>query len=703
MDKLLENLNKEQKAAVLHTSGPLAIIAGAGSGKTRTLTRKLAYLANKPKNDPTRLLAVTFTNKAAAEMRDRVSKYVDKKGGTPLIKTYHALCVKILRSEIGFFGYPKNFNILDTLDQKQILTPIYKKYGISPRTFSYNNMISQISKNKMHSITPEMLLEEAKNDTERVLANVYGDYTEQIKRIKSLDFDDLLFFVYRLFRESKDAKARWSKAYDYVLVDEFQDTSFIQYEIIQTLAANNNITIVGDPDQTIYTWRWADVNLIRNFKKYFKGAKVIKLEQNYRSTQTILDAANLLIMKNKDRDKKNLYTEAGHGDIIEFFHGFSDEAEARWIVQKIQELKRNKTQLKEIAILYRANYLSNTIEKALINGGINYVIFGGVKFYQRQEIKNAVAFLKTINNGDEVSLRRIINIPSRKIGTVAVTKLIAFSNKMKMPLFEAIKTHFKELPLSLTQRNELAKLINNVGKYKMALKSNPISLVIDKFMREIGYVKPSSSVEEMARLDNLREFVRSIKAWETKNKNLTLDDFLAEISLYTDQDDVRVSNDYITLMTVHAAKGLEYKNIFIAGFSDGVFPSQRAIDEGGVPAVEEERRLAYVAVTRAKERVFISNSRGYAIDYKTQKKPSRFIEEMGINIRDFTNEFIAPKNIKENYSKKGTFIAGDRVSHDKFGEGEVINVKGELIEIVFKDPHGVKTLMKNHKSIERVR
>lgn len=702
MDKHLKGLNKNQKKAAEIIKGPLAIIAGAGSGKTRTITHKIAHLIEDKKMDSQRILAVTFTNKAASEMKDRLVKMIGKKAEDMSISTYHSLGAKILRSEIKVLGYPSNFNILDNIDQKLILAPLYKKYGLSSKTHSYTQVISYISKCKTLGRTPEAELEDAKKDGEKIIANIYKEYSVEIKRIKSLDFDDLLILVHKIFKEHKDIAKKWSDKFDYVLVDEFQDTSLIQYEIIKMISQHNNITIVGDPDQTIYTWRQANVDLINNFQKYFKKAQIVKLEENYRSTKTILDRANNLIKHNTKRIDKKLISTRGEGDIVEFHHAFSDDAEARWIVQKINLLRKERYQLKDVAILYRANYLSAPIEKALINEGLNYVIFGGVKFFQRQEVKDCVSFLKIIHNGDEVSMRRMINIPSRKIGKVALDKLIKFSEEKGMSLFDTIIKYFSVLPVSAAVKNELVIFMNLVNKYRMALKSNPISLVMSKFLIEVKYYGIWNQVTDAGRIENVKEFIKTIHDWEKVNKDKGVLEYIEEVSLYTDKSDHSFASDYVSLMTVHSAKGLEFKNVFIIGFSDGVFPSNRSMDEGGKSALEEERRLAYVAITRAMDKLYITDARGYSIDHKFQKKPSRFLNEMGVNIRSFTTEFIAPNKTEENYIKNRNLIEGDHVSHVRFGQGVIVNVQGELVEIAFKAPHGVKTLMKNHKSIERI-
>ena len=702
MSKYLEGLNKNQRKAAEIITGPLAIIAGAGSGKTKTITHKIAHLIESEGFDPSRILAVTFTNKAAKEMKERISKMIGKKAEKISLSTYHSLGARFLRREIEILGYKSNFNILDNIDQKMILSPLYKKHGLSSKTYPYSSVTSYISKSKILGNTPDVEINNARSDGEKVLADIYKGYVEQLEKIKAVDFDDLLLLSHKILSENEEIAEKWSNKYDYVLVDEFQDTSWVQYELINMIAKHQNITIVGDPDQTIYTWRQADVNLINNFKNNYKKAKVVKLEENYRSTKTILDKANTLIKHNTHRIDKNLKTTKGEGDIVEFNHAFSDDAEARWIVQKINQLRKDRTQLKDIAILYRANYLSAPVEKALINEGINYAIFGGVKFYQRQEIKDAISFLKIIATGDEISMRRMINVPSRKIGKVAQEKLFTFAEEKGMRLYDALMKHINTAPVSLTVKKSLVIFLNLINKYKKALETNSIALVLSKFLKEIDYYSVWNKTTEPARIENLLELIRTIDSWEKQHKDKGIIEYLEEISLFTDKSDFTFASDYVSLMTVHAAKGLEFDSVFILGFSDGVFPSKRAMDEGGSEALEEERRLAYVAITRAKERLYISDARGYSIDYTTQKRPSRFLKEMGINIRDFTSEFIAPQSADENYMEDRNWLEGDTISHIRFGEGVIVSMQGDIVEIAFKDPHGVKSLMKNHKSLERV-
>ncbi len=697
MNKFIVDLNKEQKNAVLHEGSPLAIIAGAGTGKTWTLTHKIGYLIEIKKYIPERILAVAFTNKAANEMKERLIQSIGEKASKIQISTYHSFCSKVLRKEISKIGYSSSFNILDNKDQQQILSPIYKKYNISPKTLSYNSTIAYISKNKILFNDPKKLIKDAINDDQKILAKIFNDYTNNLNQIGSLDFDDLLIKTKEIFDKYPEVSKKWSNNYNYVLVDEFQDTSLVQYEIIKKISQHNNITIVGDPDQTIYTWRQADVNLINNFKKFFKKSKIIKLIKNYRSTKSILEKANRLIMHNKNRIPKDLETNSKEEGYIDFYHASSEDSEARWIVQQIMELRKLRHQLKDIAILYRANYLSGPIEKSLINSGINYVIFGGVKFFQRMEIKDVISYLKILNNYDEFAFKRMINTPKRKIGQITIKNIEKFALFKNKTLYKIIVENLNELPISNLVKKELVKFINLINKYKFALKNNSIHLVLSNFLKEINYLSIWNPTTEESRIDNIKEFINEIKYWEKQNKNKNIDDYINEISLYTDKSEYSFASDYVSLMTVHSAKGLEFKNIFIAGFSDTIFPSARAIREGGEPALEEERRLAYVAVTRAKKNLYISDARGFSIDQKFRKKPSQFLGEMGIDVSEFTEQF------KDNYISDRKFVIGDHISHIRFGNGVITNIRNDVVDIVFKEPHGVKTLVKNHKSIERLK
>ncbi|MCP4337268.1 MAG: UvrD-helicase domain-containing protein [Mycoplasma sp.] len=703
MEKILEGLNKSQKEAVLNTKGPLRILAGAGSGKTRVLTRKIAYLIEHEKIEPSQILAVTFTNKAAQEMKQRVKDIIGKKADDSILATYHSFCVRVLRQDINALGKVRNFNIIDNSDQRQILRPIYKKYGVSSKTITSSQMIEYISRQKSNLIKPSILIEEAETDGEKFKAKIYRDYLEVTERTNSLDFDDLLIKVYELFKNHPDVQKKWSEKFKYILIDEFQDTSWIQYEIIKRLSLHNNFTIVGDPDQTIYTWRGAKVQLILNFDKDFSNSKTIKLEENYRSTKNILNAANNLIKNNNSRIEKKLISNKTIGLPLEFHHAYSPELEAKWVAQKIINLQKSKIQLKNIAIFYRSNYLSRTIEQALILANLPYKIYGDVRFYERKEIKDALAFLKVINNGDEVSLQRIINVPARKIGSTTLSKLNDFALEKKETLANAIIKYYKVLPVSLSQKNSLGTLFNLIIKYRKAIETNSISIVINQFLIEVSYIAGLVQAKEQQKLENIKEFISTVKIWEKNNPEKTIDDYLQEVTLLTNQDNMDKFQTSVTLMTIHASKGLEFDNVFIIGMSEQVFPNSRAI-MSGEKEIEEERRLAYVAVTRARERLFLSDSKGYSIDHRFMKRPSRFIAEMGIDMKRFAKELLIEGVFEKNYNKENDIIleVNDKVQHSIFGKGIIKNIEGEMAVILFEKPHGEKLLMKQHKSLKKV-
>lgn len=700
----LRKLNEQQLNAVTYNDGNLVIVAAAGSGKTRVITHKIAYQIKQLNIPAWKILAVTFTNKAANEMRTRLASMDVPDFEKVTIVTYHALCAKILRSEISHFGFPSTFSILDNTDQRQLLSAVYKSLDISIKTQSYSQAIDYISRTKNMHIEPAVAVDNAKNDNERFLALTYKKYCEETFRLKTLDFDDLLIFVWKLFNERPDIANKWAQRFEQILVDEFQDTSNDQFAIISKLAVFSNLTVVGDPDQTIYTWRNANANLINEFSKRFDNTKIVKLELNYRSTHTILEKANKLIEHNKRRLDKKLKATIIEGEEVEFFHGASDDAEARWISRRIQELvKSKKYKWRDIAVLYRANYISSTIEKALILENIKYVTWGGIKFYQREEIKNAISFLRIINNGDEMSLQRMINIPSRKLGNAAQEAIwTQYENQnIKTTFWDFICKNINNLNISPLQKRSLGDFINLINKYHHALKTNPIAVTISKFLTEVGYIQTFNIVEDGGRLENLNAFYKIIRIWEAEHTGSTLTDYLNEVSLLTDRDD-EPSNDFVTLTTVHTAKGLEFPVVFIAGFAEEVFPARRSIEDVSGGGIEEERRLAYVAITRAKEKLIISDSRGYSIDYRFQKKPSRFLKEMGINVKELTSEFIAPKSFNDNYTKDRNIIAGDEIEHEKFGQGVVVVVQGETIDVNFGGKIGTKTMMKNHTSIIKV-
>ncbi|AKF40932.1 ATP-dependent DNA helicase [Mycoplasmopsis canis UFG4] len=723
---LLSDLNEKQKQAVVYFDKPLRIIAGAGTGKTKVLTRKVAYLINDLGISPHSILAVTFTNKAAKEMISRIEKYCQNNKDTLNVQTFHAFCTSILRQDIRQLGYRKDFYIIDEHDKEQIFKKIYNKLEITAHEISYKTTAQYISWAKNYSEDPNefaKILNEENKPT--ILAKIYLEYLNELALQGSLDFDDLIIQTHRLFTLRPDILEKYKKQFKFILIDEFQDTAGLQYEIIKMLyTENTHITIVGDPDQTIYNWRGANVNLILDFEKDFPEARTVILDINYRSTKKILEAANKLIKYNKIRFSKDLVTENEEGQEPEFFHSFNEEGEARWVVNKINELKKQKNQLKSIAILFRSNYYSRVFEQTLIEENIPHKLINGVKFYQRSEIKDAIAFLRVLFDGHEISLERIINVPNRGVGEVRLEKIREFARKHKKTMFYALKDHFKQLNVKELGKefiiNKLHPFMFLLIKYQKMLhaKKNRISRLLDSFLQEVGFYE---SIENNKNLrgtakENVKELIKAIEVWEKANPSGNVEDYLNMVSLLTVTDEYHNETNYVTLMTIHSAKGLEYDNVFLVGLNKGVFPSLRIFEKGDFinnskdknpeELIEEERRLAYVAVTRAKKNLFLSSSRGKIIGTNTPKEPSQFLEEMGINTKerillDDQSKFVpTTEDDPDALYKNSKIIVGDIISHVIFGEGEVIEVKSANDIIVkFHNDGKERTLNKMHPSI----
>ncbi|MBN4084506.1 ATP-dependent helicase [Mycoplasma sp. CSL10166] len=713
---LLSDLNEKQNQAVKYFDKHLRIIAGAGTGKTKVLTRKIAYLINILGIPAKNILGVTFTNKAAQEMSIRVEKYCNNLETKLNIKTFHSFCATILRNEIHNLGYRNSFTIVDEPDKIQILSAIYKKLGITSSEISYKSAIHYISTQK-NNTTDYNQFYNIKN-MDQIEDKIYFEYINELARNGALDFDDLIIKTNILFHTRPDIVEKYKKLYSYILVDEFQDTSKLQYRIIKSLIGKNtHLTIVGDPDQTIYNWRGADVNLILDFEKDFKETFTVVLDKNYRSTQKILDAANKLIKMNKKRYNKDLVTENGVGADIEFMHSFSEEGEAKWVVNKINQLKKQKNQLKSIVILYRANYYSRAFEQALIDENIPHKIINGVKFYQRSEIKDAIAFLRLLHNNDELSFYRIVNVPTKGIGHKAIETIKEFvAKKGNLNTFETITnksnwSEFKREHPNLAVK--LFKFLQITIRYKKELRKleitkHSISKILDFYLMELDYyhfIEKDTSLRGTA-IENVKELIASIKTWEEKNKEKKLADYLNYINLLSVTDDYEGNTNYVTLMTIHSAKGLEYDNVFLVGLSRGVFPSYRIIEkiDSDPETFEEERRLAYVGITRARNNLFLSSSRGKIFGTDLSKEPSRFITEMGINVDNYTNMNddhgldldYSPDEISLINSK---MIIGDIISHTIFGEGEVVDFgSGNEVLVRFRDGKE-RTLNKRHHSI----
>ncbi len=695
----LDYLNKEQKEAVLKTEGPLLILAGAGSGKTRVLTTKIAYLIEECGVSPYSILAITFTNKAAKEMKDRVINLIGAKAKGIQISTFHSFGVRILTDYYDRLGYDKSFTIMDSDDSLSIIKKILKNKGLDPKSFNPNGIRNIISNNKNEMITPEAYSKFALGDYEQVVYETYREYEKTLKDNNAVDFDDLLLLPIKLFREHKDVLEKYQERFQYVLIDEYQDTNETQYIISKMIAQKHkNICCVGDVDQSIYSFRGANYRNILNFEKDYPEAVVIKLEQNYISTTTILDAANDVIKNNKDRKDKVLWSNKGKGELIDYYQAFNGIDEAQYVTREIKKLVNNGIEYKDIAVLYRTNAQSHTIEEELLKDSIPYRIVGGVGFYSRKEIKDLLAYLRLIyNSKDNISLLRVINVPKRGIGAKSISNLIEKANRENKSIYDSIESGkelgFKEMIESLKKQSETMTLTELVDR------------ILDVTGIKAEY-ESEKTLEADIRLENLEELKTVTRTFEEREGIVSLEDFLLEVSLVTDVNEYDTDPNKVSLMTVHSVKGLEYGYVFIVGLEEGLFPHINSILNGN--ELEEERRLMYVAITRAKEKLFIVNARNRMLfGQETANVPSRFIKEINSDLIDkkFEDKEVPEKiSIEDKFYKdeEVDYNVGDFVYHEIFGQGKVVEISGSLMSIAFKHPYGIKKLMKNHKSITKV-
>ena len=691
--------NDKQKEAILKTDGPILVIAGAGSGKTKVLTTKIAYLVEN--GIPTdNILAITFTNKAAKEMKDRVINMLGSEAYEIRISTFHSFGVYLMQKHYNELGYQKNFTILDSDDSLTIIKRIMKDLNIDPKEYNpraIRNAISSAKNELISALEYERFTSD--NFSQKVL-EVYTRYEQKLLINNSLDFDDLLFLPIKLFRIKPEILKYYQEKYQYILVDEYQDTNEAQYILIKMLSAKNrNICVVGDESQSIYSFRGSNYRNILNFEKDYKDCTTILLEQNYRSTSTILDSANDVIKNNKHRKDKKLWTENGIGEKIEYYKANDEKDEANYVVKNIENLINNNTNRSEIAVLYRTNAQSRVIEEALLKSNIPYKVVGSFYFYNRKEIKDLICYLKLIyNKYDDISLQRIINTPKRGIGEKTIENLQNKAQDNNICMYDAIESG-KEL----TFKNIIEEIISIKDNYSL---TELVDLVLDKSgMKQ--ELESEKSIESEIRLENLEEFKSITKAFEEKNGLISLEDFLTEISLVSDVTEHKDEKDVVTLMTVHSAKGLEFENVFLIGMEEGIFPHNNSFESS--EAIEEERRLCYVAITRAKKRLWLVNANHrliYGMD--NFNKPSRFIEEIN---KDYINEEKTErKTVKSNSFQKiqkavdetVDYQAGDKIMHDVFGEGVIISIEGSVVTIAFAHPHGIKKLLKGHKSIKKI-
>ena len=743
---IYDTLNEEQQKGVFTTEGPVLILAGAGSGKTRVLTHRVAYLIEECGVNPYNIMAITFTNKAAGEMRERIDDMVGYGSESIWVATFHSTCVRILRRYIDRLGYDTNFTIYDADDQKTLMKEICKRLQIDTKIHKEKTFLNVISSAKDELVDPIEFATRAAGDyTKRIQAQVYMEYQRELKMNNALDFDDLLFKTVELFKLDKDVLASYQERFRYIMVDEYQDTNTAQFELIRLLASKyKNLCVVGDDDQSIYKFRGANIYNILNFEKHFPDATVIKLEQNYRSTQNILDAANSVIANNVGRKDKALWTDNGTGEKINFEQLESGYEEADYITRDIaSKVRKGEYTYKDCAILYRTNAQSRLFEERFIVSNIPYKIVGGVNFYSRKEVKDILAYLKTIDNGrDDLAVKRIINVPKRGIGATSITKVSNFAYDHEIPFYSALrqasdipglgKAADKIRPFVLFIQSMRAKLDNG---YSLT------QLILD-IIETTGYVEEleaEGTEEAQSRIENIDELISKISSYEEGEENPTLSGFLEEVALVADIDSLDENSDYVVLMTLHSAKGLEFPNVYLAGMEDGLFPSYMSItSDDPTNELEEERRLAYVGITRAKERLTITAARTRMIRGETQfNRVSRFVKEIPRHLlggeiyepktaeapvkddayqrarkafRSSTTSYVPVSN-QRTFASASTakttldYGVGDRVRHIKFGDGEVVAVieGGRDYEVTVDfDKAGTKKMFASFAKLKKI-
>ena len=722
----VQNMNDNQLKAILKTEGAVMVIAGAGSGKTRVLTNRIAYLIAEKNILESNILAITFTNKAAKEMKERIYALVGETSKYIWINTFHSMCVRILRQHIELLGYNKNFTILDTSEQKTIIKNIVKNLNLSEDSYQPANVLKIISNSKNNMITVKQLREQSRFGFMKNVAEIYAHYQSYLKKNSVLDFDDLMLKTITLFTKHPEVLAIYQNKFEYIHVDEYQDTNVIQYKLIKMLSAvHKNVCVVGDDDQSIYSWRGACSDNIINFEKDYDNVELIFLDQNYRSNSTILDAANAVIKNNTDRKEKALWSENKGGGKISVYAASNDKDETDDIANKISELKKEGIAYKDIAILYRANYLSRQMENSCLAFGIPYKLIGSLKFLQRQEVRDLLAYLNVVvNRADEFSLRRIINVPKRGIGASSMDKIDNYASQYGITLFEALK-NIEDIGVSKKIVTNIHLLTNLIEKYSEIDKYSIDELIIGIY-KDSGYenmLKESNDAYAESRIENISELVSSAKQFSSMNDSLI--DFISEMSLTSDADDEN-EDDSVVLSTIHASKGLEYKVVFIMGLEENLFPSIRDAESSADEKnkMEEERRLAYVAITRAKEKLFMSyaNRRMQFGSIKMNKR-SRFLDEVPNKLMHFESAFggtfestdssieqankfisnLSPKikiADKPKTSVSTNYGVNDIVVHKKFGEGTVLDITDDNVKVEFSEV-GTKTLLIEYANLTR--
>lgn len=713
----INKLNEMQRRAVTTTDGAILILAGAGSGKTRVITNKIAYLIEEKNVNPYNILAITFTNKAAKEMLSRVEEMIGEDSRRVWISTFHAFCSKVLRIEAHHLNYDNNFTIYDTTDKQTLIKNCMDALDYSKQSISPSLIASEISKAKDSMID----IQEYENTYESdyigsKIAKVYSLYQQELKKNNAMDFDDLIYNCIRLFKEHKDVLEKYQFKFKYIMVDEYQDTNYSQYLLIKMLSEmHKNICVVGDDDQSIYTWRGADIRNILEFEKDFDDVLQIKLEQNYRSTSNIINAAHSVIKKNNERKEKKIWTDANDGEKIKLYSATSERDESNYVAVNIKKMVDNQGyDYKDFAVLYRANSLSRTYEEAFMKYGIPYKIFGGLKFYDRMEIKDILAYFRIIDNKfDDISLKRIINVPKRNIGAKTIEKIEAYARQNNMSILDAMD-EVDDIVSTTKTRESVKKFKLLISSLKALANVLPVSEFLDKVLENTNYRKlylEENSIENQSRLENIEELKSVVKEFELNSEDKTLSAFLQNATLSTDMDENIKNDNYVSLMTIHSSKGLEFRAVFLVALEEDIFPSSRSILEES--KLEEERRLCYVAITRAKEKLFMTRSTMRLLYGKTNCNIiSRFVGEIDTNFIESDNKDVIQKKIpeeKESYSLYQKYVEkykiinekkkndpqelsiGVKVSHKTFGIGTVVGKTGGKFTIAF-DKVGVKTI-----------
>jgi len=709
----LQDLNPAQREAVLTTEGPVLVIAGAGSGKTRVLTRRIAHLLNAVGVKPPEILAITFTNKAAGEMRERLVDLVGPPARASWVMTFHAACGRILRREAPRLGYRTNFTIYDSADQNRLVKQCLEELDRDPKRFTPRGIHSQISNAKNQLIGPEEYKSRVASFYDQTVADVYELYQRRMFGSNAVDFDDMLYLTVDVLERFPEALEKWQKSFRYVLVDEYQDTNHAQYRLLQLLAQEHgNIFAVGDPDQSIYAFRGADIRNVLEFEKDFAGAKTIALEQNYRSTNNILEAANGIIENNRDRKPKNLWSDLGEGDPVRVIEVEDEHAEARYVAAEIAMLVEQGFNGNEIAVFYRTNAQSRVLEDVLVRQGVAYQVIGGPRFYERAEIKDLVAYLQVIDNPyDAVSLLRIANRPRRGIGDSTLAKLMSFADDAEMTLWEAMD-RCDAAGVGTAPAKAVASFRTAVQSLMSAADELNVAELIEAVLERSGYLESleaERTIEAQGRIENLQELVALAREWLETAAEPSLSAFLQEVSLYSDQDAIRGEGSLVTLMTLHNAKGLEFRAVYLIGMEEGIFPHSRSIEEQGI---EEERRLAYVGMTRAMERLTLLHASSRMLyGGRSYNLPSRFLDELPD--RHVERDRLKPASWSNYGAPRGSQVAprddvpslstGDSVRHGTLGEGVVTRIEaGGVITVRFASDGSERRLMLDYAPLEKI-